>query len=146
MARIACVLYAARPVRTPSPLVLLFALLAGAAIGCSPRIGDGCGNSQNCSINGDRLCDAAQPGGACTILDCQADRCPDDAVCVRFNPTPPRRQIVACMRRCGGDGDCRTAEGYACTNEAELMTMGLFTEVVDLGRPDASFCVAGVVH
>lgn len=144
MARARAVFYAARPVRAAFRLLLLASLLGGA--GCAPRIGDGCSNSANCSINNDRLCDTSQPGGACTVLDCQPDRCPDDAVCVRFNPTPPRRQVVACMRRCGGDGDCRTGDGYACTNVEELRTMGLAAEVLDRGRPDAHFCVAGVVH
>lgn len=143
MARSPWLLYAARPVRTPRSILLaLAALCACAAIGCAPRIGDGCQNSTNCSINGDRLCDTSQPGGACIVLDCQPDRCPDDAVCVRFNPIPARRAIVGCMRRCTSDVDCRTGDGYQCTTAAELGTMGLTAEVVDQDPPDGSFCVA----
>jgi hypothetical protein len=115
-----------------------------AAAGCQPRIGDGCGNSQNCSINGDRLCDNSQPGGYCLVFDCQPDACPDDAVCVRFNDDEPRHAIVACMRRCGGDGDCRADQGYRCRNPEQLMGIeeNLDVEVIDRGRPNASFCIA----
>ncbi len=121
--------------------MLALALVAGAAIGCAPRIGDSCGNSTNCSINGDRLCDTSQPNGACLVFDCQPDLCPDDAVCVRFNPEPARRAVVACMRRCGDDGDCRTGDGYRCKSADELG--GAVTAVVtDLDPPDGRFCVA----
>ena len=124
------------------PRLALGLLLALAAAGCTPRIGDGCAASSNCSINGDRLCDSSQPGGACTVLDCQADRCPDNAVCVRFNPIPVRRAVVACMHRCENDGDCRAAEGYRCRSTEELAAEGLASAVVDVARPDARFCVA----
>ena len=108
MARGVRLFYAARPVRFLRPLLALSALLAASlAAGCAPQMGDSCDTSANCSINGDRVCDIAQPGGYCTIFDCQANNCPDDAVCVRFNPDPARRAVVACMRRCGGDGDCQ---------------------------------------
>lgn len=143
MARAARVFYAARPVRTSSTFVIALAALAASVVaGCAPRIGDGCQNSTNCSINGDRLCDTSQPGGNCTVFDCQPDRCPDDAVCVRFNPVPARRAIVACMRRCSTDGDCRSGDGYRCTGVAELDSADLTTEIVDVNRPDARFCVA----
>ncbi|MBX7196130.1 MAG: hypothetical protein K1X94_29005, partial [Sandaracinaceae bacterium] len=59
------------------------------ASACTPRIGDGCSSSTNCSINGDRDCDLTQPHGACEVFDCQADQCPDDAVCTRFHPDEP---------------------------------------------------------
>lgn len=147
VARSARLLYAAPPVRTPRSIVLAVIVFAScAAIGCAPRIGDGCQNSTNCSINGDRLCDTSQPGGACIVLDCQADRCPDDAVCVRFNPVPARRQIVGCMRRCSSDADCRSAEGYACVGTEDLaaMTVPLEAEVIDQDPPGAAsrFCIA----
>ncbi len=128
--------------RLPLALVLAFALVPGLAVGCTPRIGDGCQASANCSINGDRLCDTSQPGGACIVFDCQADRCPDDAVCVRFNPAPVRRAVVACMQRCEDDGDCRESQGYRCRGVADLEADGLPVAVVDVARPDARFCVA----
>jgi hypothetical protein len=121
------------------------ALLSSAfLVGCSPRIGDGCSTATNCSINGDRLCDTSQPGGACTVYDCQPDRCPDNSVCVRFNPDPARRAVVACMKRCGGDGDCRIDQGYVCRGATDF-TMdedGLIVEIVDRSQPDGRFCIA----
>lgn len=119
--------------------IALFAL--GATSACSPRIGDSCSTSINCSINGDRSCDTTQPGGACVVLDCQADQCADDAVCARFNPAEPRRSVVACMRRCNSDGDCRQGDGFRCVDTMTYMD-GLFAEIVDRERPDARFCAA----
>jgi len=132
-------------VRTARSILLALAALvasASGAAGCAPQIGDGCGSSTNCSINGDRLCDTSQPGGVCTVFDCQADVCPDNAVCVRFNPVPARLAIVACMRACSSDDDCRTGEGYRCRGEAELASEDLTVDVLDLSPPDARFCVA----
>ena len=141
MARGGQLFYAARPVRFLRPLLALSALLAASlAAGCAPQMGDSCDTSANCSINGDRTCDVAQPGGYCTIFDCQANNCPDDAVCVRFNPDPARRAVVACMRRCGGDGDCRQGDGYACRSVEQLRETGLGVELVDTEAQ--RFCVA----
>jgi hypothetical protein len=125
-----------RPLLVPALALALVCLGA-----CSPRIGDACSSSVNCSINGDRLCDTTQPGGACVIFDCQADTCPDDGVCARFNPAEPRLQVLACMRRCTSDADCRSGDGYRCV-EPSTFEDGLFAEVVDLSRPDARFCAA----
>ncbi len=111
------------------------------AVGCSPRIGDSCSSAINCSINGDRACDVTQPGGACVVFDCQADQCADDAACVRFRPAEPRLSVVACMRRCDSDGDCRESEGYRCVDPSSYED-GLFAEVVDRDRADAHFCAA----
>lgn len=123
--------------RLASPLVLLLALVASACVaGCAPTIGDGCGSATNCSVNGDRQCDLTQPGGACIVFDCQADGCPDNAVCVRFNPDSPRHAIVACMRRCDSDANCRG--GYQCVSAEELGNAA----VIDLDPPGGLFCVA----
>lgn len=145
MARSGLVPYARRPVRTPSPFLLAIALASSLAIGCAPRIGDGCQTSTNCSINGDRLCDTSQPGGSCITFDCQPDRCADDAVCVRFNPSPPRLAVVACMRGCSDDGDCREGDGYRCRSVEELAMESppLQAAVLDLDPPNGRFCVAG---
>lgn len=139
VARARGVFYAPRPVRPSLLTAIRIALLAALAVGCAPQIGDGCGNSSNCSINGDRICDTAQPGGYCTIFECQPDRCPDSALCVRFNPTPARRAVTACMRRCAGDSDCRSE--YECRSVAELEAQGLAVRVTDASRGDR-FCVA----
>lgn len=141
-------------------LVLSLALVAAAtASGCAPRIGDGCYSQTNCSINGDRVCDITQPGGYCTVFDCSPDTCPDDSVCVRFEPDTSRLSRNVCMRRCSGDGDCRTDKGYHCVgNETgELRgdggvgadggaapgpVLGHRFAVADLNRPDGHFCLA----
>lgn len=141
MARGGRLFYAARPVRFLRSLLALSALFATSlAAGCAPQIGDSCDTSSNCSINGDRVCDIAQPGGYCTIFDCQSNACPDDAVCVRFNPQPARRATVACMRRCGSDGDCREGDGYRCVGVEQLAADDLTVELVDTEA--ARFCVA----
>jgi hypothetical protein len=66
--------------------ILAFALCAAAPqlVACSSSIGDGCSLSSDCSSSGDRICDTNSPGGYCTILGCDYDTCPDEAVCVRF--------------------------------------------------------------
>src|SRR5258705_13828561 len=58
------------------------AIAASLAVGCSPKIGDKCSVSTDCSVQGDRLCDPTQPGGYCTVFNCEPDRCPDESVCV----------------------------------------------------------------
>lgn len=134
--------------------------LCALAVGCAPRIGDGCYSQTNCSINGDRVCDITQPGGYCTVFDCAADTCPDDSVCVRFEPDTPRLARNVCMRRCSTDGDCRTDRGYTCSNNAvgtlygdggpngadgggvPGAVLGHRFVVADLNRPDGHFCLA----
>jgi hypothetical protein len=87
--------------------------------GCAPKIGDKCTVSTDCSVQGDRLCDPAQPAGYCTIFNCEPNGCPDEAVCVAFNepscssPALSRRfQRTFCMFVCESDSDCRS--GYKC--------------------------------
>src|SRR5206468_6843571 len=47
----------------PTPVVGLVGLwLAALLTGCTPKIGDDCQTSVDCSQQGDRLCDTAQPG------------------------------------------------------------------------------------
>ena len=124
---------------------LLPLLLAALASACAPAIGDSCNAAFDCSINGDRQCDLARPNGACTVFGCEADTCPDDAVCVRWRPDPSRLTFTACMRRCEEDSGCRTGDGYRCFAAEELTITpeggDAVAEVVDeesVGR----FCVA----
>lgn len=63
---------------------LLLALVLAAAAGCGAEIGDECFASTDCSTTGDRVCDQSQYEGYCTILGCDHDTCPEEAVCVRF--------------------------------------------------------------
>jgi hypothetical protein len=106
---------------------LALASLLAASAACQPSIGDDCKSSIECSQLGDRLCDTTQPGGYCTIFNCEPDTCPSSA-CVAFsstvdqacgNPTGEwsRLERTFCMRWCAADSDCR--EGYACVDPLE---------------------------
>ncbi len=105
--------------RAPLALVLLLGLA-----GCQPGIGDDCETSADCSANGDRLCDITQPGGYCTIFNCEPDTCPEDSVCVLFSANPSTvsgcqnasgtspYQRSFCVKTCEEEGDCRSS--YSC--------------------------------
>lgn len=60
------------------------AVLCLTAVGCGREIGDECVLSTDCSVQGDRICDIASPGGYCTVLGCDYNTCPDESVCIRF--------------------------------------------------------------
>ena len=104
-----------------SPLLAFFALTA---TGCTPSIGDSCQVSTNCSSSGDRLCDLSQPGGYCTVFNCQPNKCPEEAVCIEFQPAVPgcfyddrngqRSGKSFCAKRCDKDSDCR--DQYKCAD------------------------------
>jgi len=127
------------------PVFVLSATLAlGGAAGCTPQIGDDCSTSLDCSTQGDRLCDTTQPGGYCTIFNCEPDTCPEDeASCVAFNnELDPacgsvddgewaRFERSFCMQKCDDDEDCRS--GYECVNPSQHNAV-----IVD---PDRSFKV-----
>jgi hypothetical protein len=101
----------------------LFAVLALAS-GCTPEIGDECNTAIDCSALGERLCDTHQPGGYCTIFNCEPDTCPDEASCVAFNiqldpacgladdGREGRFGKTFCMFVCEENDDCRA--GYEC--------------------------------
>lgn len=99
------------------------------ATGCTPEIGDDCSTSVDCSPQGDRLCDTTQPGGYCTIFNCEPDTCPEEAVCVAFDaqldpacgPVDDsewaRFVRSFCLKACEDDDDCR--DGYECVAPGE---------------------------
>jgi hypothetical protein len=100
-------------------------LLSGLTASCTPAIGDRCGVSSDCSIQGNRTCDTSQPNGYCTILGCTANSCPDNAACVVFGASvlgcayddygaPSRTGRAMCLKTCSSDTDCRQSEGYVC--------------------------------
>ena len=112
-----------------SRLCLLLALATAAlsASACKPEIGDECKLSTDCSITGDRLCDTSQPDGYCTIFNCTAGSCPDEAICVSFHAADPskrpddrfgesRFERRFCVRACDANSDCRS--GYVCVDPA----------------------------
>jgi hypothetical protein len=105
-------------------------VLAVLALGCQPEIGDPCQTAADCTTSTDRICDATQPGGYCTIFNCEPGGCPEEAACVAFRAFPAvapgcldeqqrsRLERTFCMKRCGSDGDCRS--GYACLDLASF--------------------------
>jgi hypothetical protein len=107
--------------------LLLFAITT--LVGCRPEIGDECETSVDCSPTGDRLCDITQPGGYCTIFNCEPDTCPDEAACIEYAAQPStlpecrdphattRYQRSFCLKKCDDDSDCRD-ERYVCTRIA----------------------------
>ncbi len=131
---------------------ILPAMLIWGMSACAPDIGDSCGNSVDCSVNGSRICDVAQPNGYCTVIGCEPDTCPGGSVCVEFRGMPDRTAVTFCMEGCNSDGACR--KDYVCVDPDtdERMREGYpevsdgipIAEVVDVegSRPEASFCIA----
>ncbi len=128
----------------------LFALLA--LVGCKMYIGDGCGNSTDCSVTGERQCDLTQPGGYCTVFSCDPDTCPEGA-CVEWRFIPSRTAETWCMRICGNTGDCDRSE-YSCVFPSQITQSGQedpnlppedrVARIIDLNRElaEAKICVA----
>jgi hypothetical protein len=116
------------------PRAVQVGLLALALAGCQPEIGDDCDLSTDCSAAGDRLCDTTQPGGYCTIFNCEPGSCPEEAVCIGFKRAPStaaecslsgtRLMRTFCLRRCDDDSDCRS--GYACIDMGKANPIGAF--------------------
>jgi hypothetical protein len=109
------------PGRFLSKFIVLFALSAAA---CTPKIGDKCVLSTDCSQQGDRQCDTSMPDGYCTVYNCGPNGCPDYAACYLFHPEvqgcdyndrePSRTSKSFCMAGCKTSSDCR--EGYVCAD------------------------------
>lgn len=115
-------------------ILLSCLVLPTQAAGCKPKIGDDCTQSLDCSSSGDRLCDPTQPGGYCTIFNCEPGSCPKEAVCIGFgsvissapsesegpengwacgdSQSSARLMRTFCMRECDSDKDCR--DQYQC--------------------------------
>jgi hypothetical protein len=124
-----------QPSRPPAgaPWLLAAALTAALAslAACTPVIGDSCELSTDCASDGTRICDTAEPGGFCTVLNCTGTNlgasCPDYAICVLFNANVPGCPLSAygpsrtgqseCRNTCTNNGDCRT--DYLCANPAD---------------------------
>jgi hypothetical protein len=131
----------------PMPLRNLWVLsLSLLFAGCTPKIGNKCTLSTDCSQLGDRLCDSTQPGGYCTIFNCEPDNCPS-SICVAFGwsldpacGAPdgrwPRFERSFCMSSCGSSADCRT--GYDCVDLSNPDNpASRRAQVVDTGAADA---------
>jgi len=120
---------------------LVAAVLLALVAGCAPKIGDKCTVSTDCSVSGDRLCDSTQPGGYCTVFNCEPNACPDDSLCVAFNEptcTAPAQSVrftrTFCMASCESDGDCRA--GYTCLD----VTTDQVRQVLDLNPATRRIC------
>lgn len=146
-----------------SRLALAILALSLGVFSCTPKIGDKCTLSTDCSVSGDRLCDTSQPGGYCTQFNCTGNTCPDDAACVLFNASIPgcgfddrngsfgaRTARAFCIAQCSSDSDCRP--GYLCADPRTAPWSGLILDdnqtkrtcvtippdFGDAGIPDAS--------
>ena len=143
MAKAPRIVYAAPPMAARFPaLIVATALIL--LVACSPEIGDPCSTSIDCSANGDRICDLAAPGGYCSLQECAADACPDEAVCVEFLPEPARLATAWCMASCEVNDDCRAADGYHCARASEISAEDgtVLATVLDRAGDRARFCVS----
>lgn len=128
----------------PRSLSIAAAVALCALVGCAPSLGDSCSNSADCSVNGDRICDIASPGGYCTVRGCDPETCPGSGVCVEWRGDPPRTAETWCMKRCGSDSDCRRKDGYACVRDGDSRLVdaegdSLANTLEDRG-PELGFC------
>ena len=114
-------------VRRLRALLALAALAAGGPglAGCGAEIGDACSLAQDCSPNGDRICDTTSDEGYCTIQGCDFDTCPEEAVCVAFflgsfanRPCDPAIEDVS-TDVCGFDELC-PLEGFCVPLASEV--------------------------
>jgi hypothetical protein len=144
--------FRASPFLLSRPFAFAVALAAFGATGCTPKIGDKCVLSTDCSTQGNIQCDTSMPGGYCTIFNCAPNTCPDYAACYLFHPevqgcsyndrVPSRTGESFCMEGCTTDGDCRT--GYECV-DARLPPWGALllddnqNQKVCLPNPDSAF-------
>ena len=118
-------------------------LLVCSVSACAPEIGDECATALDCSASGTRLCDLTQPRGYCTLEGCEADTCPDEAVCVQFGRRIDGKPVdrvsrTFCMFACESSGDCRTGDRYTCFSAKDFGNKRGEAQV--LGNPDARFC------
>ncbi len=155
--------------RSPFPfgsLALALALvpiLAGASAltGCTPQIGDSCNLSTDCASDGSRVCDTAEPGGYCTILNCTGTNlgstCPEYSICVLFNANVPGCPFSArspsrigqseCRYGCNVDSDCRA--GYLCSSPAAEPWAAIVLDTNQEAKvclPSESFIDGGIGH
>jgi hypothetical protein len=103
----------------------LAVVLALLSVGCTPSVGDSCVLSTDCGSTGNLVCDTSEFLGYCTLVNCMANDCPDNAACVLFYPAVPgcgyddrvqasRIGEQFCMATCSSNSDCRP--GYVCAS------------------------------
>jgi hypothetical protein len=121
------------------------ALALGCALGgCRPGIGDSCSSALQCSSSGTRLCDLTQPHGYCTLVGCDENTCPSEAVCVKFWPQVAMQSDADrvgtnfCMYKCSSNSDCRNGDGYSCLSDKDFGSMHE-SQIIG-GDPNQRFC------
>lgn len=137
-----------RPVRASSwllPLVIASAIGFGA---CKREIGDDCSTAADCDPNGSRVCDLSQPGGYCTIVNCDESSCPGEAACIR--QFPAQYLTKACNPACEdipcvtddpeADGHCPDACPQGMTNDCTIAELCLDSGVCAARTTERRFC------
>jgi len=108
----------------------LISIAALGLLGCRPSIGSPCTLSTDCVTQDNMVCDTAQPGGYCTVLNCIGNSCPNSGTCVMFQVSvpgcpydpysaPERTGLAMCMKHCTENSDCRESDGYVCADPRE---------------------------
>jgi hypothetical protein len=101
--------------------------LLASVTGCKAHVGSSCTLNTDCSLQGTLVCDTSQPNGYCTLFNCVPDTCQNEAACVAIGPqvpgcgyndynSPARTALTTCLQQCQRPSDCRTSEGYVCTD------------------------------
>ena len=101
-------------------------------------IGKACASDTDCATGQLCLTEADGLRGGYCSLDCNSVACPSDATC--FQQGAGSR---FCLRSCKVDADCRTSEGYTCTNDTCFPP--LMPDGVPPGTNDGGACVTPIV-
>ncbi len=106
----------------------------------------------DCSQAGDRLCDITQPGGYCTVYNCEPGACPSESACVAFDaqlsPLAECRDFNGlsrfersfCMLNCDSDSECRA--GYVCADLASEENRARYNALIIDSDRGNKVCVA----
>ena len=82
------------------------------------KLGDACVIDSECVE--DFACLPNIKKGYCTRVECSnSSDCPSDSKCVIIDKVP------ACLKSCGGDGDCRTGDDHACVTLKDLSNVAV---------------------
>jgi hypothetical protein len=139
-----------RPVCASARLLLLLAIAGALGLGaCKREIGDECSTAADCEPNGTRICDLSQPGGYCTIANCDETSCPD-SVCIRFFPTEfltracnPVCEDLPCLMNTDGEGACPAACPQGGTNDCTIDELCLDAGVCASRTLERRYCQKG---
>jgi hypothetical protein len=99
---------------------------------CPPLDGSPCASNEDCAkYVPDYRCDLSRPGGYCTAPCQTSDDCsvsgPEACSLGKapsFDPNAPSSQRW-CLLSCSSDADCRTSDGYSCTNYSASEGFGI---------------------